>query len=201
MVDMPGRKAAIQRTKEIGRLIMELREGRRMSIRDIAGRAGCSPSFLSQVEKGLSSPSLESLGRIARAFDFTVLELLNLASERESTLVLKDGPAGQSFGSWPGVNLSHVLPFHIPATMSLLLLELKPKRRTARRVARQAMKELGVVMKGDVECDMGGTKHQLSQGGMIYFDLIVPHFWKNIGAGNATVLLINPNFTQVYDVN
>jgi len=201
LVDMPERKAfLIRRTKEIGRLLMELREGRRMSIRDIARKASCSPSFLSQVEKGLSSPSLESLDRIAGAFDFSVLELLNLARERESALVLKGGPAGQSFGSWPGASLSHLLPFHIPATMSLLLLELKPKSRTARRVAQQAMKELGVVVKGDVECDIGGIKHKLSKGEMIYFDLMITHYWKNIGTINASVLLVNPNFTQVYDI-
>ncbi len=198
---MPDIKSsAEERTKEIGRLLLELREGRRMSIRDVARKAGCSPSFLSQVEKGLSSPSLESLQRIAKAFDFTILELLSLARERESTLVLKEGPAGQSLQSWPGAILSHLLPFHIPANMSLLYLKLNPHRRTARRVAQQTMKELGVVLKGDVECDIGGTKHQLSQGEMIYFDLIIPHFWRNSGKTNACVLLINPNFTQVHDV-
>jgi quercetin dioxygenase-like cupin family protein len=126
--------------------------------------------------------------------------LLSLAQERESTLVLKEGPVGQSFGSWPGASLSHLLPFHIPASMSLLYLKLAPRRRTARRVAQQTMKELGVVLAGDVECTIGRVKHQLAQGEMIYFDLIIPHFWRNTGNTSACVLLINPNFTQVFDV-
>jgi transcriptional regulator with XRE-family HTH domain len=192
--------SAVERNKEVGRLILELREGRKMSIRDVARKAGCSPSFLSQVEKGQSSPSLESLQRIAKAFEFSVLELLSLAQERESTLVLKQGPAGQSLGLWPGASLSHLLPFHIPAPMSLLYLKLSPRRSTARRVSQQTMKELGVVIKGDVECTIGRTKHQLAQGEMIYFDLIIPHFWRNTGDSTACVLLINPNFTQVFDV-
>lgn len=198
---MPERRFAyVERTLEIGRLIHELREGRAVSLREMARRAGCAPSFLSQVEKGRSSPSLATLDRLARAFDLTVLELLNLAQERAGTIEIRDGAQGQTFSKWSGGELSHLLPFHVPATMSLLVLELKPGGRTALRVSRQAMKELGVVLDGQVECHVGGTSHALAQGESLYFDLITPHYWRNAGKTRARVLLVNPNFTQVFDV-
>ncbi len=201
MENMPERKfASVERTMEIGRLLHELRVGRGISLREAARLAGCAPSFLSQVEKGRSSPSLESLERLARAFDLSALELLNLAQERGSTIILKEGPQGQTFSRWSGGELSHLLPFHVPATMSLLLLELKPGGRTSMRVSRQAMKELGVVLSGRVECNVGGTVHQLGEGESVYFDLITPHFWRNLGKQQARVLLVNPNFTQVFDL-
>lgn len=201
MENMPERKFAnVERTMEIGRLLHELRVGRGISLREGARKAGCAPSFLSQVEKGRSSPSLETLERLAGAFDLSVLELLNLARERGSTIVLKDGPQGQTFSKWAGGELSHLLPFHVPATMSLLMLELKPGGRTAMRVSRQAMKELAVVLYGRVECNVGGALHPLREGESVYFDLITPHFWRNLGKTRARVLLVNPNFTQVFDV-
>lgn len=185
---------------EIGRLLHELRVGRGVSLRQMARKAGCAPSFLSQVEKGRSSPSLESLDRLARACDLSVLELLNLAQERAGTIEIRDGAQGQTFSKWSGGELSHLLPFHVPATMSLLMLELKPGGRTALRVSRQAMKELGVVLAGQVECHVGGASHVLGPGESLYFDLITPHYWRNTGKSRARVLLVNPNFTQVFDV-
>jgi len=199
--NMPERKfASLDRSTEIGRLLHELRVGRGVSLREVARKAGCAPSFLSQIEKGRSSPSLESLERIAGAFELSVLELLNLAHERGSTIELKMGAQGQTFSRWSGGELTHLLPFHVPATMSLLVLELKPGARTAKRVSRQAMKELGVVLSGRVECHVGRIKHVLNQGELLYFDLITPHFWRNIGTARARVLLVNPNFTQVFDL-
>ncbi len=198
---MPERKfSQVERTMEIGRLLHELRMGRGLSLRETARMAGCAPSFLSQVEKGRSSPSLESLERLAGAFDLSVLELLNLARERGSTIVIRDGPQGQTFSKWSGGELSHLLPFHVPATMSLLMLDLEPDGCTAMRVSRQAMKELAVVLSGRVECNVGGSSHPLSAGESLYFDLITPHFWRNRGKRRARVLLVNPNFTHVFDL-
>jgi quercetin dioxygenase-like cupin family protein len=188
------------RTREIGRLLRELRVARSLSVREVARKAKCSPSFLSQVEKGNSSPSLESLERIASAFDLSVLELLNLARERGPALKVCAGSKGQTFTSWVGGHLSHLLPAHVAAVMSLLVLDLEPQARTSLRVARQAMKELGVVLAGKVECQVGGVTHQLKAGDALYFDLITPHSWKNTGKKHARVLLVNPNFTQVFDV-
>lgn len=201
MENMPERRySAVERTREIGHQLHELRVGRGLSLREVARKAGCAASFLSQVEKGRSSPSLETLERIAAAFQLNLAELLNLAHERGATIVLRDGAQGQTFSSWSGGALRHLLPFHVPATMSLLLLELEAGGRTARRNSHQTMKELGVVLSGEVECDVAGVKHPLKPGEAIYFDLISPHFWENKGATPARVLLVNPNFTQVFDV-
>lgn len=201
MENMPERKfSTVERTREIGHQLHELRVGRGLSLREVAREAGCAASFLSQVEKGRSSPSLETLERIAGAFKLTVVELLNLARERGATIVLREGAQGQTFSTWTGGVLRHLLPFHVPATMSLLLLELKPRGRTAKRTSHQAMKELGVVLCGEVDCDVGGVRHHLNPGEAIYFDLISPHFWQNTGSTPARVLLVNPNFTQVFDL-
>lgn len=49
---------------------------------DIAGRAGMSPQYLSELERGLKEPSSELLAAVAGALDLTVSELTLRTSSR-----------------------------------------------------------------------------------------------------------------------
>jgi transcriptional regulator with XRE-family HTH domain len=54
---------------ELGRFIKERREGARLSLRKLAGLAGVSNPYLSQIERGLRKPSAEILQAIAKALE------------------------------------------------------------------------------------------------------------------------------------
>lgn len=49
---------------------------------DVAGRAGMSPQYLSELERGLKEPSSELLAAVAGALDLTVAELTLRISSR-----------------------------------------------------------------------------------------------------------------------
>jgi|GEM_PF-3576544 len=51
----------------LGQHIRQLRKARNMSLKQLAGEAGCSESMLSKVENGKGNPSLNILHRIAKA--------------------------------------------------------------------------------------------------------------------------------------
>jgi transcriptional regulator with XRE-family HTH domain len=53
--------------RDIGAFIRDLRHNARISLRELADRAGVSNPYLSQVERGLRKPSAEVLAQIARA--------------------------------------------------------------------------------------------------------------------------------------
>ena len=55
---------------------------------DVAGRAGVSVQYLSEVERGLKEPSSEVLSAVAGALDLTVAELAGRAATRLA------GPSG-----------------------------------------------------------------------------------------------------------
>src|SRR3989442_7824207 len=65
---------------DLGARIRALRLARSETLRALAGRAGVTESFLSQVERGVASPSIASVQRIARALDTSIAELF---AERE----------------------------------------------------------------------------------------------------------------------
>jgi transcriptional regulator with XRE-family HTH domain len=76
----------------LGALIRERREARRegdsrFSVRQVAGRVGVEPSYLSKVERGLvPPPSEETIRRIARELELDADVLLALAGKISSDL-------------------------------------------------------------------------------------------------------------------
>jgi transcriptional regulator with XRE-family HTH domain len=58
------------------------RSARGERIMDVAGRAGVSPQYLSEVERGRKDPSSEMLAALAGALDLTVGQLTHRAGTR-----------------------------------------------------------------------------------------------------------------------
>lgn len=81
---------------EIGQRLRELREAKNLSQGDIEARTGLIRCYLSRVENGHTVPSLETLEKIARAYDMPTYQLFIGAEERrapslESALLRRDG--------------------------------------------------------------------------------------------------------------
>lgn len=76
----------------VGRQLRGEREFRGERIADVAGRAGLSPQYLSELERGKKDPSSEMLEALAGALDLTVVDLTRRAST-QLTLVEPARPA------------------------------------------------------------------------------------------------------------
>lgn len=71
---------------ELGTLCRSLRDRKRLSLRDLAGRSGISAPMLSQVERGETSPTLSLAARLAAGFDISLPQLLEAAEGRDTDL-------------------------------------------------------------------------------------------------------------------
>ena len=65
----------------VGDELRARRQGRGERLVDVAERAGVSPQYLSEVERGLKDPSSEMLAAVAGALDLTVRELGRTAAQ------------------------------------------------------------------------------------------------------------------------
>ena len=61
--------------RDIGEFIRDLRSNARISLRELADRAGVSNPYLSQIERGLRKPSAEVLQQIAKALRISAEQL------------------------------------------------------------------------------------------------------------------------------
>jgi transcriptional regulator with XRE-family HTH domain len=71
----PVREAEPLWREALGTQLREQRHVRRERIADVAGRAGVSPQYLSELERGRKDPSSEILSAVAGALGLSVLDL------------------------------------------------------------------------------------------------------------------------------
>lgn len=77
-----------------GKRIRQERKCRRMTLKQLAARAGFSITFLSDIERGYASPPMKTLYRIADALEVSIHALIPLndwaARDREE-MVMRNG--------------------------------------------------------------------------------------------------------------
>jgi transcriptional regulator with XRE-family HTH domain len=66
--------------RALGRQLRELRISRGERLDDTAARAGISPQYLSEVERGRKDPSSEMIGAVIGALESTLAEVLVLVA-------------------------------------------------------------------------------------------------------------------------
>ena len=84
--------------KLVGGRLREARQGRGMTLDDVARAAGLTKSFVSAVERGETSPSIGSLYRICEVLGVTVASLFQTVPAPESNVVRRADVRGVSFG-------------------------------------------------------------------------------------------------------
>ena len=82
--------AIVNSVTVVGPRIRRLREGMQLSLRDLSARSGVSAPMLSQVERGETSPTLATAGRIASGLELTLSQLLRL-DEAPAAAVVRAG--------------------------------------------------------------------------------------------------------------
>ena len=65
----------------LGSRLRELRRERQEKLTETASRAGISPQYLSEVERGRKEPSSEMIAALAGAFGLTLMDLTALVAE------------------------------------------------------------------------------------------------------------------------
>lgn len=65
----------------IGRAVRALRQARGLTLETLADQAGMNVTYLSDIERGRSNPTLGKLGDLARVFEIRVSELIAAAED------------------------------------------------------------------------------------------------------------------------
>jgi XRE family transcriptional regulator, regulator of sulfur utilization len=169
-----------------GARIRGLREGLRLSLRDLAERSGVSAPMLSQVERGETSPTLAVAERIATGLDLSLSQLLRL-DEGDGVAVVRRGERRRGGASRHRYEvLTPPLP-GLRAEMSLHILA--PGASTGAPddppMHEPGSRETAVVLSGRLRLLCGGLAYDLDAGDTVTFDSDLPHRFENPGSEEA----------------
>jgi len=176
----------------LGARIRALREAMSLSLRDLAERCGVSAPMLSQVERGETSPTLQTAGRIAAGLDLRLSQLLRLDEDGAVTIVRKDDRRqGPSIAGHRYEILSPPLPGQ---RAEFTRHTLAPGSVTGGAgdppMHEPGSRETALVQAGELVFVCDGEHYPLATGDCVTFDADLPHHFENAGADPAVMLAI-----------
>jgi len=178
----------------LGPRLRVAREQRQLSVRELARRIGCSASLISQIERGISVPSVGVLYSLATELDTSLDHLLFGAEPRRPT-----GPAPGPDASGlvapglvqravgrniidlaSGVRWERLTPGADAMTDFLEVIYSPGGHSTdERRPLRHDGHEYGLVISGTLQANVGFESYELGPGDSIAFDSSTPHEYLN----------------------
>ena len=185
---MPSSAPDVQAEVDVGERLRALRRLRRATLRTVAERSGLSESFLSQVERGRSSASIESLRRMADALGVSMADLFEPDRLPGPRVLRREERPALSFGVLGKKLLLTPRPLH---HLEVFAGELEVDGSTgAEPYAHGDSEELFVVLSGTVQLELGGQLFELEPGDSIDYRSSTPHRVSNTGQDLAEVMWI-----------
>jgi transcriptional regulator with XRE-family HTH domain len=174
---------------DLGATIRRLRESRQLSLKEVAARSGLTQSFLSQVERNLTSPSVASLRKVALAFGVPLTALFQGPVMPENRVVRRDErkqlihPRRQ----WR----DYLLTPSLTGKLQVILSVIEPGGGSGDEpYAHDSDEECVIVLRGRLEFRVGSDRYMLEEGDSIVFESRIPHWNRNPGPEQAEVLWI-----------
>jgi uncharacterized cupin superfamily protein len=147
-----------------------------LTLRDVASDAKLSVGFISQVERGIATPSLTSLVEIARALDLDPGALLGAPPKSGATI-----PAGQRYVfslTDSGATYERISTGDGGMALNGLLTHFPPGYASA-EVTRHEGEELFYVLTGELELELDGQRTRLKPGDTAHYSSSLPHAMRN----------------------
>ena len=175
----------------VGPRVKALREAMDLSLRDLAERSGVSAPMLSQVERGETSPTLQTAARIASGLDLRLSQLLRLDEETTVSIVRR----GEARRGGAGGHRYEVLTPPLPGLRAEVTRHtLSPHAVTGGPGDpprhEPGARETAFVEDGAVTLHVDGAQHALQAGDCVTFDADLPHRFANDSEEEAVLLAI-----------
>ena len=161
----------------VGVRIRELRTARGMTLTELARTAGLSAGLISQVERGLTDPILETLRRVARVLDVPLFSLFREPEAEPGAVVVRQDRRMQVSSPHGGISYQRLSP----GSGKLELLEgtLEPGAASSAEPWSHPSEECVAVQEGRLLVEVGPQRYELGPGDSCYFDSRSPHRYVN----------------------
>jgi transcriptional regulator with XRE-family HTH domain/KaiC/GvpD/RAD55 family RecA-like ATPase len=191
-----------RRPSNLGDKIRTLRKKIGMTQKELAEQVGLTPSFISQLEKNLISPSLDSLLKLSEKLNTQPIYFLTDGENGPlQKMVIKPGERQDL--ELPGlratdIKLQLLVSDVLNRRMEPHLLTMKEGSAIGRHFYGHNGDEFAYVIEGELEVEIQDEKQVVRQGDSLYIDSTFPSKWANIGKGNAVILwVLSPPRTGV----
>lgn len=187
-----ARQAAPDEDAAVGAALRALRRARGLSLQQVAASTGLSIGLISQVERGLSSPSVRALRALAEALGVTVGWLFHHGAPpppEEFGVVLRQASRRRmEFNG--GEVLKELLTPDLDGALEMLIVEIAPGGSSGGVPYTHPGEECGLVLAGALDLWVEDRHFRLNEGDAFRFASTRPHHFANPTGQRARVLWV-----------
>lgn len=174
----------------IGETLQRLRLESGISLRTLAGRTGFSPSFVSQVENGQSSPSIASLDRLADALGLGLADFFGHV-EAANVVVARSSDREVLTSEWSRARIEPLVGFGALRNLEGLLVTLAPGGRSGKAPSFRPFEQLSIVLDGEVTLVLPGAQHVLTSSDAAAIPAGSAYQWENRGDQDVRLAIVS----------
>jgi len=171
----------------IGEKISEYRKIKDLSIRDLAKMAEVTPSLLSQIERGLANPSLNTLKTIGKALEVPLFNFF-ATSVNDKELVVKADKRKKMILPERENILYELLSPDLNGAIELALMKLTPNSDSSNELLEHEGEEVAFVLSGKANLYLEDKVITLENGDSVRIPSGVRHKWDNSYETETTVI-------------
>lgn len=169
-----------------------LREERDLSIRALGRLSGLSANALSVIERGLSSPSVSTLYKIAVALEIPVTAFFEEKPPKQDVVFIKSTERNRiplHRGLWEGLGGEHY-----DGLIEPFMITLEAGTSSGRFHMSHSGHEFVLCLRGKLEYEISDQAYLLESGDALLFSASLEHKWQNPGNTVSTALILITGF-------
>ncbi|WP_294663236.1 helix-turn-helix domain-containing protein [uncultured Fusobacterium sp.] len=173
---------------KIGNKINLYRKQKNISISELAEQTKLSPSMLSQIERDIANPSINTLKLISKVLDIPVYRFF-MEDEKNEQFILKSKDRKKIiFPKNNGFTYELLTPDNINSNIEFILMKLTPNSSSSDVPMSHKGEEVALVTSGKVKLTLLNDIHILEEGDSVVIESMIPHMWENSFTQDTTVV-------------
>lgn len=169
---------------DIGKKVEKFRKAKGWSSRELAKIAEITPSMLSQIERGLANPSIQTLKVLAKALDVPTFSFLLEESNTED-LVVRSNERKKMVVE----NLTYeLLSPDFTGTLATAIMNVPPNTTSSEKLLEHKGEEVAFILEGKIKLFLDDEEYILESGDSVKIPAHMKHKWENNFNENAAIL-------------
>jgi transcriptional regulator with XRE-family HTH domain len=171
--------------ERLGNKIRKLRISKGNNLTVFAKKIGKTPSYLSQVERGMASPSIMALREISKALNVSMFYFL-IDDKKQSVIVRKDKRRILQF---PESHLTYeLLSPDVSHQIEMIRTRIEVGASSCSKPISHEGEECTLVMEGKMKIQIGDEFFTLEEGDSIYYIASISHKITSIGEKDLIII-------------
>jgi len=176
---------------QVGEIIHKLRKERKMTLLELSTKSGVALATLSRMENGRMTGTLESHMNICKALEVSLPDLYRDLEASSKTVDVQTKKTRTDVFVHDKRSSSEMLaPNVLNKKMMPTMIRMQKGGNTHKEETGPGIEKFGYVLEGKIEANIGDEKYTVGKGDTLYFDASIPHYFRNIGAGDARMICI-----------